>query len=216
VELLVPTDGAPIGQAEAVRRIAPYLPRDASVERVATYVFADRSARRWREGRVLLAGDAAHTMPPFAGQGFAAGVRDVTNLAWKLDLVVRGLATPGLLETYEAERRAHLSAMTRLTRLAGSLVTPTGPVPATLRDGGLRAAGRLEASLTEEWSHRWCPAPAVAVHWSGRRWCRPAQGTGAWTRCAAPASRCSGSASTRWLSQTPTRVRRGSVSGSRP
>ena len=72
-------------------------PDNAMVERVAVYTFGARFAARWRHGRVLLAGDAAHQMPPFAGQGMCAGFRDVANLAWKLDLVLTGKAPEALL-----------------------------------------------------------------------------------------------------------------------
>jgi len=129
--------------ATAPEIAATYAGRRAAVERATTYLFADRTAGSWRVGRVLFAGDAAHTMPPFAGQGLAAGVRDVTNLTWKLRLVVAGLAGPDLLDTYEAERRPHLRQMTRLTRLAGSLITPTSRPVAAIRDTGLRTVTRV-------------------------------------------------------------------------
>ena len=79
-------------------------PDNATVERRAVYRFAARYASRWRHGRVLLAGDAAHQMPPFAGQGMCAGIRDAANLAWKLDLVLTGLAPDLLLDSYDLER----------------------------------------------------------------------------------------------------------------
>ena len=62
-------------------------------------------AGRFRHGPVFLAGDAAHTMPPTGGFGGNTGVQDAHNLAWKLALVLKGIAGPGLLETYDAERR---------------------------------------------------------------------------------------------------------------
>src|SRR5213596_2996543 len=76
-------------------------PRNARLERHAVYTFRARYAEHWRAARVFLAGDAAHQMPPFAGQGMCSGIRDAANLAWKLDLVLTRRATPGLLATYD-------------------------------------------------------------------------------------------------------------------
>jgi hypothetical protein len=75
------------------------------VEDVATWRAVADSAERYREGRVFLAGDAAHTMPPNGGFGGNTGVQDAWNLAWKLGLVLGGVAGPELLETYDRERR---------------------------------------------------------------------------------------------------------------
>ena len=72
-----------------------------------------RVAERWRVGRVFLAGDAAHAMPPWMGQGMSAGVRDVANLCWKLAAVLGGQAPESLLDSYEAERKPHVTEVTR-------------------------------------------------------------------------------------------------------
>jgi 2-polyprenyl-6-methoxyphenol hydroxylase-like FAD-dependent oxidoreductase len=72
---------------------------------VATWRAIADSAERYSDGRVFLAGDAAHVVPPNGGYGGNTGVQDAWNLAWKLAAVVKGEAGPGLLETYDAERR---------------------------------------------------------------------------------------------------------------
>lgn len=78
-----------------------------SIRRAAVYQFHAATAERWRDGRVFLAGDAAHQTPPFLGQGLNAGFRDVVNLGWKLPLVINGTCDDALLDTYAAERDAH-------------------------------------------------------------------------------------------------------------
>ncbi len=75
------------------------------IEDVATWRAVADSAERYQDGRVFLAGDAAHTMPPNGGFGGNTGVQDAWNLAWKLGLVLNGVAGPGLLDTYDGERR---------------------------------------------------------------------------------------------------------------
>ena len=94
-------------EATAWKLLEPWdvHPGNARIERHAVYTFQARVADRWQDGRVFLAGDAAHLMPPFAGQGMCSGIRDAANLAWKLDLVLTGRAAPELLATYEEERR---------------------------------------------------------------------------------------------------------------
>ncbi len=107
--------------------------------RAVPYRFHALVAERWRagpDGRVLLAGDAAHMMPPFMGQGMCSGVRDAANLAWKLAEVVKGSSPASLLDTYEAERRPHTEAVIALSVEAGRTLArlaadPTDlPVPA--------------------------------------------------------------------------------------
>src|SRR6202022_3021638 len=76
-------------------------PGTFEIERTGTYTFRGVVAQHFRRGRLFLAGDAAHLMPPFLGQGMNSGIRDATNLAWKLDRVIRDNAPQGLLDTYE-------------------------------------------------------------------------------------------------------------------
>lgn len=110
----------------------PLLPPGVQVVREVTYRYGARRASSWRRGRVLLAGDAAHTMPPFAGQGLGAGVRD----AWALG----ALLPRGGVQRYEALRAPHVVAMTRLSLLLGA-VLETGSRPAAhARDALLRGA----------------------------------------------------------------------------
>jgi len=122
-------------------RVGRYLtPDDAELIRVATYTFRSLVADRWRTGRILLAGDAAHQMPPFLGQGMCSGIRDAQNLAFKLDLVLRGAAGPGLLDTYQAEREPHVRAVTEMGIELGRGQTTRDPAAAAARDARLRAA----------------------------------------------------------------------------
>ena len=97
-------------------------PDDAELVRAVPYRFHAVVAERWRIGSVFLAGDAAHQMPPFMGQGMCSGVRDAMNLAWKLAAVVAGEAGDVLLDTYEAERRPHTEAVIALSIQAGRLL----------------------------------------------------------------------------------------------
>jgi 3-(3-hydroxy-phenyl)propionate hydroxylase len=120
------------------------------IERRAVYRFHGLVARQWRRGRVLLAGDAAHQMPPFAGQGMCAGVRDAVNLAWKLRAVVRGEAVPALLDTYQLEREAHVRAVIEIAIAMGRVVCLLDPAAAAARDAQMlarRAAGERDIAL---------------------------------------------------------------------
>lgn len=113
------------------------------IERKAVYTFRARIARQWRQGRVLLAGDAAHQTPPFAGQGLCSGLRDAANLAWKLAAVVRGGADAALLDTYQPERAPNLRATIDMAVMMGRVVCITSRWRAFVRDSKLRLAGWL-------------------------------------------------------------------------
>ncbi len=120
----------------AWRLLAPWglTQENATLERHTVYTFEARWAQRWRSGRRLLAGDAAHLMPPFAGQGMCSGIRDATNLAWKLDLVLQGLAAETLLDTYGTERVAHVQHAIGMSVELGKVICVTNPELAAQRD----------------------------------------------------------------------------------
>lgn len=109
------------------------------IERKAVYRFHGRVADRWREGRVLLAGDAAHQTPPFAGQGMCSGLRDVDNLAWKLAAVLKAGADPALLDSYQTEREPHVRGVIELAIAMGRVVCIADPAAAAMRDVGMLA-----------------------------------------------------------------------------
>ena len=111
--------------------------------RTLVYTFNALMAEKWRDGRVLLAGDAAHMTPQFIGQGMNAGVRDAYNLAWKLDAVLRGQAGTALLDSYERERRPHAAAMTREGIRMKDFVSMVNPVGTVLRNALTRLVVRL-------------------------------------------------------------------------
>ncbi|WP_428964884.1 bifunctional 3-(3-hydroxy-phenyl)propionate/3-hydroxycinnamic acid hydroxylase [Micromonospora fluostatini] len=129
-------------QPESLARLVePYVdPARFTVTRALVSTFHHRTARQWRRGRVFLAGDAAHQMPPLLGQSLCSGLRDAANLTWKLSLVLSGAADPGVLDTYEIERRPHTVAMARTSVRMARLFLPGSRRAAWLRDAALRAA----------------------------------------------------------------------------
>jgi 3-(3-hydroxy-phenyl)propionate hydroxylase len=138
-EFMVPP-GADESEFESDARVhallARVLPADVRPEiiRRRVYMHHARIAPTFRKGHVLLAGDAAHLMPVWQGQGFNTGIRDATNLGWKLALSVRGTAGPGLLDTYTQERHAHAGAMIDLSVLVGKIFVPATPTLRAVRN----------------------------------------------------------------------------------
>ncbi|MFJ9377230.1 bifunctional 3-(3-hydroxy-phenyl)propionate/3-hydroxycinnamic acid hydroxylase [Streptomyces sp. NPDC101455] len=117
------------------REIAP-----DQVERAVSYTFHALLADRLRDRRCFLLGDAAHMMPPFAGQGLNSGVRDAANLCWKIADVLSGRAGDALLDTYDSERRPHARAVIDLSVRLGRIVMTTSRGRALVRDLLARAA----------------------------------------------------------------------------
>ncbi|GAA5161319.1 bifunctional 3-(3-hydroxy-phenyl)propionate/3-hydroxycinnamic acid hydroxylase [Pseudonocardia eucalypti] len=113
-------------------------PSRVDVLRAVIYRHHVRFADRWRLGRVFLAGDAAHVMPPWVGQGMASGVRDAENLCWKLAAALSGADVDGLLDSYETERMPHVRALTRAAVAVGRVITERRRVVTALRDPLLR------------------------------------------------------------------------------
>ncbi len=109
-------------------------PDQATLIRHAVYTFRGLIAEEWRRGRALLVGDAAHLMPPFLGQGMCAGLRDDWNLAWKLDMVLQGKADATLLDTYQSERRPHVSQVVDVSVHLGRIICVPDLNEAAARD----------------------------------------------------------------------------------
>ncbi len=95
---------------------------DAEIERKAVYTFSSSIAKKWKLGRLLLAGDAAHLTPPFMGQGMCAGIRDVANLAWKIALCSKDAKDDSLLHSYQSERSPHVKAYIETAIHLGGLI----------------------------------------------------------------------------------------------
>jgi len=109
------------------RRLAMLVPHPDRVDviRHRVYTHHSRIAGAFRRGPLLLAGDAAHLMPVWQGQGYNSGVRDAANLGWKLAAVVNAQAHDALLDTYDVERRKHARAMIDLSTMVGRVISPT-------------------------------------------------------------------------------------------
>jgi catechol 2,3-dioxygenase-like lactoylglutathione lyase family enzyme len=115
-----------------------YRPEDGALTRSAVYEFRSMLADQMRQGRVLIVGDAAHLTPPFLGQGLCSGLRDALNVGWKLDLVLRGLASAELLDTIDPERQPQNEAIIRLAIELGKVLCQVDPQAAAQRDAMIR------------------------------------------------------------------------------
>lgn len=125
----------------AWRLLAPWGigPGNCTLERHTVYTFQALWCDTWRRGRLLLAGDSAHLMPPFAGQGMCSGLRDAVNLAWKLDLVLQGGADDTVLDTYGHERAEHVRHFIEASMQLGDIICLPDPSAAGERDRAMKA-----------------------------------------------------------------------------
>jgi 2-polyprenyl-6-methoxyphenol hydroxylase-like FAD-dependent oxidoreductase len=120
--------------------LAPFAkPDQAELVRHAVYNFRSIIANEIHTGRVFLAGDAAHTMPPFMGEGMCTGIRDVINLSWKLDLVLKGLVSEAILDTYTTERLPFVHTSVHTSIGMGQVSCELNPEAAAGRDAAMRS-----------------------------------------------------------------------------
>ena len=136
-------------------------PDNARLERHAVYTFRGRWAKRWRRGRVFLAGDAAHLMPPFMGQGLCSGLRDASSLSWRLSMVMSGLAGESVLDSYGTERLAHVREIIAAAVGIGEVVCELDPERAAERDERMIAELRDPAAVTVEPPHPRLGTPSI-------------------------------------------------------
>ena len=123
------------------------------------YTHNARVASTFRKGRVFLAGDAAHLMPVWQGQGFNTGIRDATNLAWKLVLVLKGVSQDALLDTYDVERRPHAKSMVDTSVLMGKIFAPRNALARLGRDIVFNIVNRVPTWKDYITRMRWKPMP---------------------------------------------------------
>lgn len=143
IMLLPGEDARQMEQPDNVwKLLAPWLsPEDGVLWRAASYRFHALVAADWRNGRILIAGDAAHQQPPFIGQGMCQGLRDATNLAWKLDRVLKGVSPDSLLDSYTTERKRHVIELTGKIKQIGQSICERDPAAARRRDAQILAEG---------------------------------------------------------------------------
>jgi 3-(3-hydroxy-phenyl)propionate hydroxylase len=131
----------------------------ADIRRIRSYTFHARVAARWHDGRILLAGDAAHLSPPFAGQGLNSGLRDAVNLGWKLPSLVSNRFAAKLLDTYETERKPHVIAMNNLSLRMGEILMSKNRLRAALTPWFFRAISLFPKAHDYVQQMRYRPRP---------------------------------------------------------
>jgi len=112
--------------------LKPWLKKsEAYIERKTIYTFESAISRKWKKGRIFIAGDAAHLMPPFMGQGMCAGIRDTSNLAWKITACLRNKHDDRFLNTYQSERFSNVKEYVETTMRMGEFVNAIGSTQIT-------------------------------------------------------------------------------------
>ena len=161
-----------LGQVDtAWRLMAPWgvTPGTARLERHAVYTFRGRWARSWRHGNTFLAGDAAHLMPPFLGQGLCAGLRDARALTWRMAMVHHGTAAPEVLDSYGPERSGHVREIIDEAVAAGRVICELDVDRAAQRDAKMRARSRDPDAATRQPPHPRLGEPSLTLPGSGGR-----------------------------------------------
>ena len=136
--------------------------------RATVYSHHVRFAARFRMGRVFLAGDAAHAMPPWIGQGMAAGVRDAANLCWKLAAVLRGELPEAVLDSYEAERKPHVKEITKRAVFVGRIITERRLPVTRIRNAALRGLNRIPGFSNWLQDSHWIPLAHFSAGFQAR------------------------------------------------
>lgn len=143
--------------------LAPWTnPDKAELIRQTVYQFRSVVADTFRNQSVLLAGDAAHLMPPFLGQGMSSGIRDAATLSWMLHLVLTGAADETLLDMYTAARRPQVLAYIEESVRVGNVVCETDPVRAAERREAMRTATQLPDPFQPRIGAGFVPGQALA------------------------------------------------------
>ncbi|OLL28566.1 3-(3-hydroxyphenyl)propionate hydroxylase [Burkholderia sp. SRS-W-2-2016] len=114
-------------------------PANAELERSAVYRFQARWAKTWNRGRCAIAGDAAHLMPPFAGEGMCAGLRDAFALGWRLNAILEGTLSDAVLDSYTSERLDHAKHYIEFSQELGKIICIANEQEAAERDVKMKA-----------------------------------------------------------------------------
>ncbi|GGB84531.1 3-(3-hydroxy-phenyl)propionate/3-hydroxycinnamic acid hydroxylase [Marinobacterium zhoushanense] len=160
------TEEEVVEEAFVRRLMADHGPdRDAEIVRKQVYHFHAREAVRWREGRIFLVGDAAHLTPPFAGQGMNSGIRDASNLGWKLAHVVHGQLPATILDSYEDERKPHAWQLIEMAAILGRFMMPPTMFQARLMQAGMRLLSLYPPARDYVTQMRYKPKPRFTSGW---------------------------------------------------